>query len=358
MNTPLRWKTVESCSPHERQFTTSHIDDLRRKFADTHVREVFLQSVLPTSGLNRPMHLLMNDHTYELSDDPKDNWIYHAWLGWLKLRNALQLEKRQGWSDLVHTFATIGTGPGIDALQAAVVFQANRIVMTDIQPSSVQIASQNFARNAMELLDRSQIQYCALEGSLCAPLEQHDIRPDVLYMNLPNIPGGQMDAVMNGMCSSTFVADETIDSVPELYKNYLLGLQYLALKEAKNTLAQSGSAVVNLGGRIPSTVVQQLFDACGLHYRELSTSFKRQTQPEEVVTGYAEAEDRNGVTFDFYDYEHAQNLLSGDAHQFLESCDDWKAMLEPAHCTAKQALEAWKGKKEVGHLVQVLRAVS
>ena len=305
------------------------------------------------------MNLLFDDHTYELSDDPEDNWIYHAWEGLLHLKILIQRETGRCVGKEVDTFATIGTGPGLDGLLAASLLQPRRVVMTDIQASAKHIAYENFLRNAKCRLDGEGIQFCALEGSLCEPLRHNNIQPDVIYMNLPNIPGGDIDSVLEGMRSSTFVAEDAIEGVPDAYKKYLLGMQYIALHDAVNTVSDNGSSVLNLGGRVPLDIVQYLFHESGLDYCELTTSFKRQTQPEEVVTGYRDAEDHEGVTFDFYDYKHAQKLVprtkSGLPDTACTTAEDWKAALQPAHLTSGQAYEHWKNGSDVGHLVQLIR---
>ena len=61
-----------------------------------------------------------------------------------------------------------------------------------------------------------------------------------------------------------------------------------------------------IGGRIPYKVLKELFAATGYKFSELASVYKLQTEPYFELKGYAEAEKKYGVEFDFYRYTEAQ----------------------------------------------------
>jgi hypothetical protein len=79
---------------------------------------------------------------------------------------------------------------------------------------------------------------------------------------------------------------------------------------------------------------------------------KTQTQPEDVLPGFAAAEKEGGVTFDFYKMRQAREGL---ADTQFGSAVQLKQHLSPYRVSATEA-EALRARgEEIGHVVQVIR---
>lgn len=114
--------------------------------------------------------------------------------------------------------------------------------------------------------------------------------------NLPNIPLPDAADLGNGQASSTYVGDRTLDKIPTFASAALLDLHYVALWQAKNfgLLSQTGAILSSMGGRVATETMLKLADAAGFAGRVVSLSWKEQSEPENVIGGYAEFE-RNGL---------------------------------------------------------------
>lgn len=294
-------------------------------------------------GVQKNIRGFFNRHTYEIDPRaPENNWLYPAFRGFEVLQRNLAQQGKN-----VHTFATIGTGAGWDAVGAYHIFKPERLVATDYHPKVLPIAHRNIRGNVP-----TNIEVLTLTGDLCAPLREEGVLADVIYANLPLLPDDP-EKVMQNMRSSTFVAWERIHAAPEDYRRHRLAMKYHFLLDAASSLTQGGSVVINLGGRVPVELVQQMFTDCGYTYEELFTMLKIQSQPEEVLPGFAQAERETGVTFDYYRLSAAKASLQ--EHTPPLSAADLKAYLLPHHVSATQAQALHEQGEEIGHIVQVIR---
>jgi hypothetical protein len=255
--------------------------------------------------------------TYEYEDVPEDNWLFFIFKG------LQELSKRVSKTD---ECMLVGTGNGIDAIGAAKILNPNCVIITDISKDNLKKAEENCWKN---LKDISIIPY---PSDLFQSIPT--LKADVICTNLPNIPVEDVD-ILTSKTASVFKADG--EEYPNLITKYLLVLQYKFLVQAKNYLTNQGSVVVTLGGRIPKEAISELFKMAGYSEEYLFEGFKVQTQPEEVMDGYANAE-KDGVVFDFYDYGEVIN--HGLSDQFKIS--------------ATEVLS--KGIK-VGHKVYIIRGI-
>lgn len=295
--------------------------------------------------VTQPMLVQTNHHTYEFDPEPRNNWLYAAFQGFQQLQDLLLKEGKQ-----VQTFATIGTGSGVDAIGAHAIFHPQQLILTDIHPLVIPVARQNTQRYLKQAA--SQTTVLALHGDLCEPLRQQALRADVIYANLPLIPFTG-ENLLDHMCTSTFVSPDLFSQVPGQYSKWLLGMVCVFLQDAKSVLPPGGSVVVNLGGRVPLELIQQLFMDCGYTYTELYTTCKQQTQPADVLPGFCQAEQRAGVEFDFYEYEAVQPFINRfSAHL---SAKEIKQTLLPYRVSATAALKLYQQGKKIGHVVQVIR---
>ena len=101
-----------------------------------------------------------------------------------------------------------------------------------------------------------------------------------------------------------------------------------------------------------------MFTAAGYTYKELYNTFKVQSQPEWVLGGYARAEEKYKVKFDFYLFDPAQNWLQKNTTAPNLSATKLKRQLKPFRINANDALRRSAYHNErIGHIVQVIRGI-
>jgi methylase of polypeptide subunit release factors len=248
-----------------------------------------LASLFQAVGIKSNAKALITEHTHDFDPKfPKNHWLYAAFLGFQ------EYGKRHG---KIGSFATIGTGPGIDAIGACEILKPRKIFLTDVHPNIPAIAKKNVLQN----ID-SSVEVKAYQGDLCQPLIQNNVRVDLVYANIPNIPSDQPR--FDAKDSASFYTKRSV-RVPDVFEKHLLSLQFLFLQEAKQILNAGGAVIDAIGGRVPYDILEKLFVSHGYVFEELVSVFKIQTEPEYVLKGYAEAEERYGVEFDFYSYGSA-----------------------------------------------------
>jgi hypothetical protein len=71
-------------------------------------------------------------------------------------------------------------------------------------------------------------------------------------------------------------------------------LHYICLLQARsfNLLSKGGVVLSSIGSRIPFDTIVYLAEAAGFSGRIISLSWKMQSEPDEVIKGYAEAEEK------------------------------------------------------------------
>jgi len=300
------------------------------------------------AGLSTNMVAEMNEHTYEVDlSDPRNNWLYPAFLGFKELQKRLIAEGK-----FVETFATIGTGPGIDAIGAHEIFHPRKIVMTDIHPDVLPIAEKNFSHHTKN----DSIPHDAWQGHLAEPLRRNNILSDVIYPNLPNVPFVQHNTSLFSQQLTSSFYNSVLNCAPSTINRYLLTMQFDLLQDARSSLVDGGSVVVNLGGRVPVELVKVLFESSGYVYEELFTMLKAQSQPELMLPSYARAEKEGRVEFDFYHFDEARNLIKKLPAEGVPA-DHLKEILLPFRVSATQAVKLSKHHESIGHVVQIIRGV-
>ncbi len=271
-------------------------------------------------GIEREARVRVTSHTYaDFQDAAKaeDSWLYLAFRAFQNYGSVHPVY----WRKEVKTFATIGTGSGVDAIGAHAILQPEKIVLADIHPEVIPVAEQNVKTN---LSGEAHSEIVALPGNLCEPLVERGITADLIYANLPNIPSGER--VLGERRSATFF-EERAAYCPAVFEEHLLKLQYLFLESAKKALSLGGVVIAAIGARVPGKILERLFKETGYHgVHVLARTLKRQSEPEHVLRGYAEAEKR-GVEFDFYRY--------------AEASERWKS-IERAGVSVQEAKEELK----------------
>lgn len=300
-------------------------------------------------GINRAVTITTTENTYEVDPEhPEDNWLYPAFRGFEKLRQRLVAEQKP-----TKIFATIGTGQGVDAIGAYYILHPQSVVVTDILDAVVPIAKENVLQNTPRTLRVE-----AYHGNLCEPLQQHNIVPDIIYANLPNIPFEGSGSIYSGQLTATFFSQQWIKTCPQIFEHYLLCLQRSFLYDAYATLRLNGSVVLNLGGRVPLPLVKDMFHDVGFEYEELFNMLKVQSQPEWVLGGYARAEQKYNVIFDFYRFDVAYKKLGEQLAKENYSAAQLKQILKPFRVSASEGLKRFVYAQErIGHIVQIIRGI-
>lgn len=289
------------------------------------------------AGIARRVQVTTNDHSYEVQRASADNWLYAAFIAYQRLQRCL--------NGKVERFATIGTGPGLDAIGAWHVFHPRFTVMTDVHPEVLPLAARNFTEN-------TDGEFCVLHGSLLEPLVREGLSMDLIYANLPNLPS--LEPVGDGQASASFYPAGTLHAAGET-EAYCLAMQVAAIQEAGAVLNGGGSLLLNFGARVPLHLLRQEVERNDLIYQELFSSVKRQTQAGEVLPGYAAAEQKYGVQFDFYSFENSG--VPDDVGDFAGGTDSLKDRLTSFHVSATEALALHQQGQAVHHAVQVIRAM-
>ncbi len=324
--------------------TTPEIYDERENVTNL-FKSVGIETPRPIEIEQRP------GETYEYEPRPQDNWLYPAFRGFQKLNSDLHGEGKP-----CKHFITVGTGPGIDAIGAYHIFKPQFIRVTDINERAAELALYNLNAN-IPAADNTIIAFDTASLLNGINLEKWGMpvqspAPDVIYANLPNIPAKEVDE--HSVAAATFVNERLLAGCPELLDRYLLALQYHFLRQAHEALPTGGSVVIALGGRSQYRIIQELFNVNKLKIEDLFSMVKIQTQPDDVLTGYANAENQKGVIFTFYDYDEVESAGILDAQM---SGAELQQVLQPHAITANQSLQAHRAGKRIGHIVHILRGI-
>ena len=293
-------------------------------------------------GINKTGIVEMNKNTYDFDpNNLKDSWLYPVFLGFKEL-------KKQGLK--VESFATIGTGSGIDSIGVYELFKPKQIYQIDVHPNIIEVAD----KNAKALIGGG-VKIETFLGDLCQPLIDRNIKVDLVYANIPNIPSKK--SVFDKKIAASKFIDRDPEDCPEILQKWYLTLQYLFLKQAKQVLKPGGAVVNALGIRVPYEIAEQLYPATGYKATDLVNIYKIQSEPEDTLAGYSEQEKKAGVEFDFYDHEKAWLFWQNELQQRKWTTPELKDALKPFRISATQALEAFETQnKQAGHLCSIFKS--
>jgi methylase of polypeptide subunit release factors len=235
-----------------------------------------------------PLVVEANRHTYvpthALPAGLRSTWLALALDGMERLR--VELGQRRA-----REAAVLGTGIGLDAVGISRIFALDRVVASDVHPAVLGPARRNLARYAPEGV-QVEVRWSDL-------LRQYpdDARFDLIYENLPNIP--DRNELFRGMRTASCYDASAYRSDPASDRN-LLTLHYNFLVEARERLKLAGWVVALFGGRIPYSVLVDMFARTGFRPKLLNFGVKVQTEPGLVLDGYARAEREGSPTFIYY----------------------------------------------------------
>ena len=289
----------------------------------------------------------VTDHAYL----PKTEDITSDWVAYIAAP-AFKLIRENLRHD-VEAFASIGTGSGIDVLTGIELLGAKRVGFTDLQKSVVDAAAENIGKN-LKNADSIELEFGA--GDLLQPLENGKHRYDVIYENLPNVPLTDNTKIEDKRNSGHYL-EKRVEVIPEFVHEQMLDLHYLALKQARDYLADKGAVYSTLGGRVPLSAFIKLGELAGLSSEIFTYSWKVQAEPEDVISGYAAQEKAGLGPFRFYRASDLQKAFANiSVKESGKNAFEIEKSLESSKLTAKEAYEAFRKGEVIGHTVAVLKS--
>ena len=293
------------------------------------------------------LSVAVTDHAYL----PKTEDITSDWVAYIAAP-AFKLIRENLRHD-VEAFASIGTGSGIDVLTGIELLGAKRVGFTDLQKSVVDAAAENIRKN-LKNADSIELEFGA--GDLLQPLENGKRRYDVIYENLPNVPLTDNTKIEDKRNSGHYL-EKRVEVIPEFVHEQMLDLHYLALKQARDYLADKGAVYSTLGGRVPLSAFIKLGELAGLSSEIFTYSWKVQAEPEDVISGYAAQEKAGLGPFRFYRASDLQKAFANiSVKESGKDAFEIEKSLESSKLTAKEAYEAFLKGEVIGHTVAVLKS--
>ncbi len=293
------------------------------------------------------LSVAVTDHAYL----PKTEDITSDWVAYIAAP-AFKLIRENLRHD-VEAFASIGTGSGIDVLTGIELLGAKRVGFTDLQKSVVDAAAENIKKN-LKKADSIELEFGA--GDLLQPLENGKRRYDVIYENLPNVPLTDNTKIEDKRNSGHYL-EKRVEVIPEFVHEQMLDLHYLALKQARDYLADKGAVYSTLGGRVPLSAFIKLGELAGLSSEIFTYSWKVQAEPEDVISGYAAQEKAGLGPFRFYRASDLQKAFANiSVKESGKNAFEIEKSLESSKLTAKEAYEAFLKGEVIGHTVAVLKS--
>ena len=293
------------------------------------------------------LSVAVTDHAYL----PKTEDITSDWVAYIAAP-AFKLIRENLRHD-VEAFASIGTGSGIDVLTGIELLGAKRVGFTDLQKSVVDVAAENIKKN-LKNADSVELEFGA--GDLLQPLQNGKRRYDVIYENLPNVPLTDNIKIEDKRNSGHYL-EKRVEVIPEFVHEQMLDLHYLALKQARDYLADKGAVYSTLGGRVPLSAFIKLGELAGLKSEIFTYSWKVQAEPEDVISGYAAQEKAGLGPFRFYRASDLQKAFASiSVKESGKNAFEIEKLLESSKLTAKEAYEAFRKGEVIGHTVAVLKS--
>ncbi len=286
------------------------------------------------------------DHAYlPKTEDIKSDWVAYIAAPAFKL-----IREKLGHD--IDSFVSIGTGSGIDVLTGIELLGAKRVGFTDLQRSVVAAAAQNVRNN----LKSNNIEFEFGDGDLLQPLQNGKRNYDVIYENLPNVPLANNTKIEDKRNSGHYL-EKREEAIPEFVHEQMLDLHYLALKQARDYLAENGAVYSTLGGRVPLSAFIKLGELAEFHSEIFTYSWKVQAEPEDVISGYAAQEKAGLGPFRFYRAEDLQKAFANVSVKDSGSrAFEIEKSLDSVKLTATAAYEAFKKGEVIGHTVAVLKS--
>jgi len=264
------------------------------------VKELFNRTGIPING-KRTIEIKLNEHTYLPEGELEKGWLPQVLKGLKKLSNQDNSH--------IKDICIVGIGPGIEAIAVSKLFSPHRLICTDIHPEVPAIARENIIKNCDNMDNQNLV---CTECNLLCYLIENNIKVDMLYENLPNIP---MDAPSNEIIkvnssTASFYSSDMLNGIPDFIESSMLGLHYQFLIQAKKCLKPGGIVICSIGGRIPYNKIKKMFLEMNFKPEILHCDMILQLAAAEVLQGYITAQKKYKNKFLFYEYEEGKKMLS------------------------------------------------
>lgn len=309
--------------------------------------EAYLSISKPQRIKNR-LSIALSDHSYlPRIGDLASDWVAHVAVPAFKLFRA-----GRGGAP-IESFCSIGTGSGLDVLSAIEILGSRRVGLTDVHRDVVAVAAQNISRNH---LDSHSVLIESGHGDLLKPLQKFSTKYDLIYENLPNVPLSDETEVTSDRNSSLFLGPRR-ERVPDLVRQQLLDLHYLALVEARDYLKPGGAVLSTIGGRIPLKFVLQLGELAGFSPSFQSYTWKIQGDPNEIIKEHLRKQQDGFGPFYFYRTEILRRTFGlVDARSSGANALEIEKSLLSERLNAAEAFKALQNGESIGHTVAVLKS--
>ncbi|WP_328323219.1 class I SAM-dependent methyltransferase [Streptomyces sp. NBC_00455] len=290
--------------------------------------------------------LKLSDHSYlPKADEPRADWVASVAVPAFKTLAQMGV--------MAPRFCTIGTGAGLDALAAVEILQARTVGFTDLHEDVLAHARENIQSNLLH----QDVELIGGAGDILSPLAGKVSQVDVIYENLPNIPMAGSADLADGQTSSTFIA-ERVEEIAGFAEKNLVTLHYLALQQAHPVLRVGGRVLSSIGARVPLSEILSLSGAAGYNGSILTYTWKIQSEPHEVVGGYAQWEKEGMGPFHFYPVDVLRDAFTGmSAAAAGAQALQMEKELSPYEISAVDALALVEKGEKVGHTVAILDSI-
>lgn len=299
-----------------------------------------------TTRIRSSIGLKLSDHSYlPKADEPRADWVASVAVPAFKALAQMGV--------LAPRFCTVGTGAGLDVLAAVEILKSNIVGFTDLHEDVLADARENIQSN---LLDQG-VELIGGAGDILSPVAGSLSNVDVIYENLPNIPMAESGDIADGQTSSTFIAERS-EKIPGFVEKNLVTLHYLALQQARQVLRVGGRVLSSIGGRIPLSEILALSGAAGYNGSILTYTWKVQSEPHDVVGGFAKWEREGFGPFRFYPVSTLRDTFKGiSAAEAGARALEIEEILAPYKMSAAEAYALVRQGEKVGHTVAILDSV-
>lgn len=263
-----------------------------------------------TDRAAKPAVITLNEHTYLPDGELTEGWFPNIARAFL----ALVSSRRQP----VESYGSIGIGPGLDAILAAEILGARKMVLADIHEDVATLARQNVVRNCASVKEEDVF---ALGSDVCEALLAQGLQVEILYENLPNLPTVELD-ISDGVMSASFFQQRAELGPSSVYSRFRLSMHRRFLEQARSCITQAGAVICSIGGRVPFDLVRSMFTECGFKPQVLNFEMVRQFEADGVLPGYAQVEESEGIQFRYYPFAEARHALRDMRAEGLVSIDD------------------------------------
>ncbi len=305
-----------------------------------------------TTLVKEEFNITVEDHAYL----PHIDDIENDWLAFIAVP-AFKLARKKHDGKAFSSFASIGTGPGLDVLAGAEILGAHKLGFTDLQDSVVNTAAANVRDNSAD----SSFNLVYGAGDLFDPFRGkgangENQRFDVIYENLPNVPLSQ-DKVVTDSRNSGHYLEERQEPIPKEVHANMLDLHFLALNQVSSFLTKDGFILSLMGGRVSLDSFVRLGELAGVQSEIFTYGWKVQAEPEDVIGGYADQEAQGYGPFTFYRSEDLAAAFEGiNVETSGAKAFEIESKLADKKLTATEAFEIWKKGGSIGHTVVVLKS--